>query len=121
MDVLGLDGNAAPMVKGPVDARNVALVEFSKSYAAMRSPCKAALLKALESHDDEDSEIQFVVFSLDQPYPHGEADEELGMASISLKKLLRSRLLMRLKLFQSLMPLPTIPSGPLMQRQQTRI
>ena len=88
IDVLGVD-EEPPTVTAAVDGSGLAKLTYKNSYSTTAEPFLGALVKALSSTDDEDSEIQFVVFSLDGQHPGGEPDEELGMASVSLRKLLK--------------------------------
>jgi len=88
IDVLGLD-EEPPFCKGAVDSTGQASISFSSTYPTTRPPYIGALTKALASKEDEDSEIQFVAFNLDGAYPIGEPHDELGMASLSLKQLMR--------------------------------
>ena len=88
VDVLGLDDDP-PMTKAAIDGSGAGSLAFSRAYAATQPPYVGAISAALAADDDEESEIQFVVFNLDGLHPHGEPEEEVGMASISLKKLLK--------------------------------
>ena len=94
VDVLGLESEP-PMLKAAIDAKGHASLAFAQRYPAMEPPFAEKIRQVLASAaaggdggEIDESEIQLVVFRLDAPLPHGEPEEEIGMASVSLRKLL---------------------------------
>ena len=79
------------MLKVAVDSTGVANLNFARSYPVLAPDKFEAISRALASEEDDASDVQLVLFPLDAPFPSGEPDEEeIGLAAISLRRLLRS-------------------------------
>ncbi|KAL1524539.1 hypothetical protein AB1Y20_019431 [Prymnesium parvum] len=85
VDVLGNDRIPLRSSIAPLGRGNSTTLVFEKSYSARKeSSLYANFVKALESTELEDSEINFIVLGLDQT---GE-EYELGVGRLSLEKIL---------------------------------
>ena len=82
-------GETPPTLKAAMDETGRAGFRFGRAFSVADRARREELARVLKM-DEKDSNVEMVAFALDGPYPDGEASDDFGVGSISLRKLLRS-------------------------------
>lgn len=89
IDVPGMVGETPPTLKAAMDETGRASFRFGRAFSVADRARREELARVLRM-DEKESMVEMVAFALDGPYPDGEPGDDFGVASISLRKLLRS-------------------------------
>ena len=89
IDVPGMVGETPPTLKAAMDETGRAGFRFGRAFSVADRARREELARVLKM-DEKESNVEMVAFALDGPYPNGEASDDFGVGSISLRKLLRS-------------------------------